>query len=44
MKSVYDVLFSSSIYKLSRNVIVDGEVVKSRGNILNSKDDQIMKN
>lgn len=40
MKSVYDVLFSSSIYKLSRNVIVDGEVVKSRGNILNSKDDQ----
>ena len=39
MKSVYDVLFSSSIYKLSSNVIVDGEVVKSRGNILNSEDD-----
>lgn len=39
MKNVYDVLFSSSIYKLSRNVIVNGEVVKSRDNILNSKDD-----
>lgn len=37
MKNV--VLFSSSIYKLSRNVIVNGEVVKSRDNILNSKTD-----